>query len=126
MPALVFDNDIFPVEHTKEPPDYTYYNPIIYQMWCYLADKIENDPSLLSIPLENMDRWIKQGIWGQDMLARWRVIIEAAQQNQQGLQRLAAFLRSDSEEARHMKSFNPFPGVLSSTESDRFVCTWTH
>jgi hypothetical protein len=126
MPALVFDNDIFPVEHTEEPPDYTYYNPIIYQMWCYLADKIENDPSLLSIPLENMDRWIKQGIWGQDMLARWRVIIEAALQNQQGLQRLAAFLRSDSEEARHMKSCDPFPGILNKEERARFRWSWTH
>jgi hypothetical protein len=126
MPALVFDNDIFPVEHTEEPPDYTYYNPVIYQMWCFLADKIEREPSLLSIPLENMERWIKQGISSQKLLLLWKPMIEEAQRSEGGLKRLATFLRSDSEEARYMKSCDPWPGVLTKEERKRFAWIWTH
>ena len=117
---------IYPVEDKRFPPDYSHYNPIIYDMWCFMADKIERDPSLLRTSIENMDRLIKKGIWGQDWLARWRRMIEWAQTSDDGLMKLVAFLRSDSEESRQMKSYSSFAGVLTQSERDQFSCSWTH
>ncbi len=125
MPALEFDG-LYPVEHHDEPPDYTYYNPVIYEMWCFIADKIERDPALLSIPLSNMERWIKQGISSQKMLLLWKPIIEFAQVNDEGLKKLCNFLRSDSEESRHMKGYDPFVGIMTKQEKRQFQWTWDH
>lgn len=86
-----------------------------------IADKIEADPSLLAKPLENITRWCAQGIRSQDMLALWRAKIEHAQRSREGLDLLLALLRDSSEEARYLRGFSPFSGMLTREERRRFL-----
>ena len=102
-------------------------NPLIYQRWLFTAGKIGRDPPLLSIPLENIERWMVSGHLGNlDPLRRWRAIINEARESPEGLRKLLELLRDDSEEARFLKSCSPFPGVLTKTERRNFRCAWVH
>ena len=96
------------------------------QKWRLIADKIERDPELLEIPLENVRRWSASRRDGIDMLEEWRRRIEAAQSDSAAFDRLLALLRSDDEPSLHLKSYSPFPGILTSEEVDRFTCAWRH
>ena len=86
-----------------------------------IADKIEADPSLLARPLANIARWCAQGIRSQDMLALWREKIEHAQRSKEGLSLLLALLRDSSEDARYLRGFSPFSGMLTREERRRFL-----
>lgn len=109
------------------PEDYVFINPLIYQRYLFMADKIERQQELLAIPLANIGRWIAMDRLGDVRpLIQWRGMIERAQASGEGFAELLAFLRDDGEEARHLKSCSPFPGVLSQEERDQFACSWTH
>lgn len=86
-----------------------------------IADKIEANPSLLAKPLANIERWCAQGIWAQDKLALWREKIEAAQRSEEALARLLDLLRDGSEEARYLRGFSPFSGMLTKEEKARLA-----
>ncbi len=102
-------------------------HPMIYQRWLYLADKLEGNPDLLEIPLQNISRWKAAGRLGNDWaLEKWRHLIENARHNEEGTLELLNLLRSDGEKARQLKSCSPFPGVLTRSERDQFTCAWTH
>jgi hypothetical protein len=94
--------------------------------WNLIADKIGADPAILSIPLGNIGRWLRNGQDAGHRLEDWRTRIEAAQQSQEALVELLVLLRSDTEAARQLKSYSPFPGILSSEEVDRFRCAYQH
>ena len=98
------------------------------EMHKLLADKIEREPSLLRIPLENIDRWMAAGHTEGHRLEQWRGILRNAQQSAQGLASLLQLLRDESEKAIHLKTFNPFPGVLTSEERQRIIvqCVFSH
>ena len=101
--------------------------PLIYQKWLFLADKLERQPDLLIIALENIERWIKGGRLGDTRkLDEWRQIIEAARADRQGMVALLELLRRDGEEVRLLKSCSPFAGVLTREERDQFTCAWSH
>ena len=109
------------------PEDYVFINPLIYQRYLFMADKIERQPELLAIPLANIERWIAMDRLGDVRpLIQWREMIERAQASGEGFAELLAFLRDDGEEARYLKSCSPFPGVLNEEELDQFACAWTH
>lgn len=102
-------------------------NPVIQQRWLFTAAKIERDPSLLSIPLANIERWIAAGELGNTAaLLDWRSGIEAAQASPEGLRKLLELMRDDREVAWYLKTCSPFPGVLSRNELDQFRCAWVH
>lgn len=84
-----------------------------------IAEKIEADPSLLSIPLANIERWLSQGHRSVTRLEGWRTMLENAQQSHSGMSRLLDLLRDESWEAQLWKGFSPFPGILSSEELQR-------
>jgi hypothetical protein len=48
-----------------------------------VADKLERDPSLLRIPLENIDRWLAHGHTAPHRLEQWRQIICARRRRRQ-------------------------------------------
>ncbi|MCF6313161.1 MAG: hypothetical protein L3J39_11985 [Verrucomicrobiales bacterium] len=101
-------------------------NPLIFQRWCYLADKLEASPDLLGIALENIQRWTDADRLGDRWALRaWKSKIEAARDTDVGMDSLMELLRDDGERARQLKSCSPFPGVLSREERDRFTCAWT-
>jgi len=101
-------------------------NPLIFQRWIFLAEKLERSPELFSIPLHNIQRWVNDGrlsdTWA---LERWKLMIEVAQESEEGMATLLGLLRDDSEESRQLKSCSPFPGVLTREERDLFKCAWT-
>jgi hypothetical protein len=106
----------------KEPVvathDRSYYDAI--------ADKIEAHPELLDIPLENIERWLAQNHSAPHRLEQWRTIILEAKTNADGLKKLLSILRDNAEEATHLKSFAPFPGVLTSAERRELLCSHRH
>ena len=85
-----------------------------------IARKVEADPTLLSIALGNIERWLAKGHTAEHRLIQWREIIEQAE-NEQGLAELSRLLRSQDEDAVHLKSFDPFPGILSSKERQEIL-----
>ncbi len=102
-------------------------HPLIYQRWLFLADKLESDPDLLDIPIQNICRWLAAGRIGDTWaLKEWRGMIENARQSDAAMLKLLTLLRNDGEKARQLKSCSPFPGVLTRNERDRFTCAWTH
>ena len=104
-------------------------NPASLARFVAIADKIERDPTLLAIPLQNMARWIAQGIDAPHRLEQWRTLILAAQTSPDALARLLEILRDDSEEIRQLKSYSPFAGVLTSRERQKLIlesCGFRH
>ena len=98
-----------------------------------VADKLEQASpetrqALLRIPLENMDRWIANGHTAPHRLEQWRQIILRAQQSPEGFAELLALLRDQGEPATHLKSFDPFPGVLTTMERRQVLlqCAYAH
>lgn len=76
-------------------------------MYRLIADKIENDPSLLEIGLENIERWIANGSDQQHKLREWRGRILAAQRSKQGMSALLGLLREDGVRAEFERNFAP-------------------
>jgi hypothetical protein len=91
-----------------------------------IADKIEAQPELLEIPLTNIERWLAQDHSAPHRLEQWPQIILEAQAGAEGLHRLLSILRDPGEEATHLRSFAPFPGVLSIAERRELLCSHKH
>ena len=93
-----------------------------------VADKLERDRSLLRIPLENIDRWLAQGHTAPHRLEQWREILLRAQESEAGFQALLRLLRDRGEAAVHLKSFDPFPGILTTLERREVIleCAYAH
>ena len=92
------------------------------------ADKVERDPSLLRIPLENIDRWLGNGHTAPHRLEQWRQIILRAQDSAEGFQELLRLLRDRSEATERLRDFAPFAGVLSAAERLPIIrqCVYSH
>ena len=82
-----------------------------------IADRIEADPGLLTLPLENIDRWLTEGHGNEKRLSGWREMILKAMRSPPELSALIALLRDPSPEAVQWKGFSPFAGVLASNGS---------
>jgi hypothetical protein len=98
-----------------------------------IADKLEradatSRAALLRIPVENIERWLANGHTAPHRLAQWREFIVRAQNSVQGFEALLAVLRDRGEAATHLKSFDPFPGVLSTAERRPYLleCAYAH
>lgn len=91
-----------------------------------IAAKIEADPSLLRIPLANIERWLSLGHSSRQRLEQWRSVLLEAKASKSGMQRLVELLHDDSADAVHFKAFAPFPGILSSEELSQFQWTSAH
>ena len=98
-----------------------------------VADKLEQaEPAaraaLLRIPLDNIDRWLANGHTAPHRLEQWRQILVRAQESLEGFTELLHLLRDQSESATHLKSFDPFPGVLTTLERRELLlqCAYAH
>ncbi len=98
-----------------------------------VADKLERADAvtrteLLQIPLQNIDRWLANGHTAPHRLEQWRQILIRAEQSEAGFEALLALLRDHSDAATHLKSFDPFPGVLTTLERRRHLlqCAYAH
>ncbi len=91
-----------------------------------IAEKIQNDPSLLDIPLANIDRWLGNGHSAVVRLGQWRNILLAAKASPKGMRELVDLLCDQSGEAVFFKEFAPFPGVLTKEEVKHLRWTSAH
>ena len=92
------------------------------------ADKLERDSSLLRIALENIDRWLANGYSAPHRLEHWRQIILRARATPEGLQELLGLLRDEGPEAKRLREFAPFAGVLTARERREVIrqCVYNH
>ncbi len=76
----------------------------------------------------NIERWLANGQTAPNRLEQWRQIILRARQSQAGFRELSGLLRDGSEVAVHLKSFDPFPGVLTTLERREILlrCAYAH
>lgn len=97
-------------------------------MFRLIADKIEQEPALLQVGLENIARWLANGADQQHRLRQWETMLIAAQASGEGMQALLAALRDDNEKAEHLREFAPFAGILTAAERRPFIleCAFTH
>ena len=93
-----------------------------------VADKVERDPSLLRIPLENIDRWLANGHTAPHRLEQWRQIILRAQESEVGFAELLALLRDSDPATERLREFAPFAGVLTARERLTVIrqCVYSH
>lgn len=98
-----------------------------------VADKLERADgatreALLRIPLDNIERWLANGHTAPHRLEQWRQMVRRAQASPEGFQELLALLRERSEQASHLRSFDPFPGVLTTLERREILlqCAYAH
>jgi hypothetical protein len=92
------------------------------------ASKLEQNPTLLHIPLENIDRWIANGHSAPNRLEQWRQIILSAQLSPEGFQKMLRLLRSSDSESERLREFAPFAGVLTAAERLTIIrqCAYSH
>ena len=98
---------------------YDFANDAAQVMDAATADKLAEHPELLSVPLDNIERWISSGVHTAASVKRldqWRAWILKAQSDEAAFRWLLELLRDEGEEARHWKSWSPFAGVLEATE----------
>jgi hypothetical protein len=93
-----------------------------------IAEKIERDPALVDEALRTARRWIAEGLQPLARLREWENLLLRAQAGEDGLRQLLHLLRDDSEEARRLKDFGPFPGLLSRSERRSAIvsCVYDH
>ncbi len=84
--------------------------------------------ALLSIPIENIERWLANGHSAPHRLEQWKEIILHARQSEEGFHDLLTLLRDPSESAARLKAFDPFPGVLTTLERREYIlrCAYAH
>lgn len=95
--------------------------------WQLLARKLRDDPGLLQIALENLDRWEKSDRLGYPaMLQRWREIVEQALASPQGLDRLLDLVTAEDDDSLTLKSCSPLAGILTRDERRALPVPWAH
>ena len=85
-----------------------------------VADKLERDPSLLRIALDNIDRWLANGHPTPHRLE--------ARESPGQFAELLRLLRDPSEAAERLRDFAPFAGTLTAAERLTVIreCVYSH
>jgi hypothetical protein len=93
-----------------------------------IADKVESDPSVVNTALSTLAKWEGIGAAPHARMAQWREILLDARRGGEGLRRLLALLRDESEPSRRLLDFAPFAGVLTREERRKVFlsCTYDH
>ena len=74
--------------------------------------RIDEDPSLVRIGLENIERWTRQkGGYLPGCHAEWKALIET-----QPWERLREMLLEESDEGQRLRSSHPFKGLVTEAE----------
>jgi hypothetical protein len=78
-----------------------------------IAEVVEGDPEVLDRAMETLERWERAGMAPASYLAQWRGLLGEARSSPAGMTALLDVLRDDSSDARRLKDFAPFAGVLT-------------
>jgi hypothetical protein len=75
-----------------------------------IADKLREDPALLDVARDNLDRWSRAAGHSQPYWDAWREILDHP------IEEVLDLIVEDSEKMTAMRQASPFAGVLSPTE----------
>ena len=76
------------------------------------AEKIDRDPELLQIAIDNLERWAHMDDHGLSRaLAEWKDLID-----RHSWPELRAILVQDTDEGQRLRSSSPFSGIISEEE----------
>ena len=78
-----------------------------------IAEVVEGDPGVLDRAMETLERWEAASMAPASRLAQWRGLLCEASRSPAGMTALLDLLRDDSPDARRLKDFAPFAGVLT-------------
>ncbi|HMP75103.1 MAG TPA: hypothetical protein PKE12_02290 [Kiritimatiellia bacterium] len=93
-----------------------------------IAAKLQRDPSLLHEALNTAHRWIEDQRAPVHRVETWRDLILNAMTSKAAFEQLLNLLRDESEEARRLKDFAPFAGLLTREERREVIlsCGYDH
>ena len=93
-----------------------------------LADRFRGDASALDEALTVLDRWDVRGVGPAQRRREWRGILLSAKEGGAGMEALLAILLDGGDEARRLKDFAPFAGILSREERREVFlqCSYDH
>ena len=86
---------------------------ISFEMARRVAARLRQQPELIRVAQENLDRWTRLNADAPSLLrcyVEWRDILKRP------LEEICHLLSSDTEEARRLRQNSPFAGVLSAPE----------
>lgn len=86
---------------------------ISLEMGRRVAARLRQQPELLRVAQENLDRWTRLNSAASSLLrcyAEWRAVLNRP------LAEICDLLASDTEEAQRLRQNSPFAGVLSARE----------
>ena len=78
-----------------------------------VAARIERDPALRHIALENLDRWMARGSRSQPYFLKWRELLMG------DLAKLLEVMRSDAETSCALRQCTPFAGPAFISQAER-------
>jgi hypothetical protein len=81
-----------------------------------VAKKLRKNPSLLSIPMGNLKRWLSKNPGNAtDSFLEWQRVLR------QPLEKILDILTADDEEGRRLRQSTPFTGILTEKERSK-IC----
>lgn len=96
--------------------------------WQLVADKLRQDPALLSIAEQNINRWLAEGHSAPHRLLEWQELMQAARRQAEGFEKLLCVLRSEDPGCERLRDFDPFAGILTREDrrQARELCGYRH
>jgi len=93
-----------------------------------LSEHVRQNPALLLQARETLLKWKKNGLVSQTRFEQWRIILDDAIQDNAGMKRLLDLLLDESDQARQIKDFAPFAGLLPREERRKVFmsCAYDH
>ena len=86
----------------------------VLEMTQIVVEKIDRNPALVRVGLENIARWTRQkGGYVPQCHAEWKGLIES-----HPWERLREILLKESDEGQRLRSSHPFTGILTQDERD--------
>ncbi len=93
-----------------------------------IADRLRWDASVLDEAISVLDRWDAREVGPARRRREWRSLLLAAKAGPEGLAALLRLLLDTSDDARRLKDFAPFAGILTREERRKafLQCTYDH
>ena len=93
-----------------------------------IAGRIRADASAIDEAIGNLDRWDARGVGPVGRRQAWRRLLLSAKASARGRDALLDLLLDTGEEARRLKDFAPFAGMLPREERRKafLQCTYDH
>jgi hypothetical protein len=93
-----------------------------------ICEHLQRNPSLLLQAKETLLKWEKNQVVPHNRIEQWRVILDDAIRDRDGLQKLIELLLDEGDQAKRVKDFAPFAGLLPREERRKafLLCVYDH